>query len=415
MNSNIVKNTSRLLTANIIAQTVGIAIYPILTRLYSPEDFGTLNMFLTIGGIATLFATAEYQNSIMLPKSEKSSVACFHVGFIITLIVSLIFVLSIPFASKICTLLNAPQLTASYWMLPIYIFVISIWTLLNYWHTRNERFTSVSAYQITQCTTSAGLKWGLARFLGNGLIVGSVLAPVIALAANIATTFRSAIRPLLTFDKSECRQMAREYANFPKYSLPRTLINNVSGNLPVLLLAPFFGMSHIGFFGMALTLAFRPLNMISASLYQVLFQRTAEQVRRGESIKRFFSKFIRNTFFVVVPCFAILYFILPWLTNWFLGNGWDDTALYIRLMLPWLAVICIGSSIAFIPDIFQKQRTSAIIEVIYLILRACALLTGILMNSFAIAIALYCAVGFCVVGYQIVWYLRIINQYERKL
>ena len=89
MNSTIVKNTSKLLTANVIAQVVGLAIYPILTRLYSPEDFGTLNMFLTIGGIAALFATAEYQNSIMLPKSEKSGVACFHVGFVITLIVSL--------------------------------------------------------------------------------------------------------------------------------------------------------------------------------------------------------------------------------------------------------------------------------------------------------------------------------------
>ena len=171
--------------------------------------------------------------------------------------------------------------------------------------------------------------------------------------------------------------MACEYANFPKYSLPRTLINNVSGNLPMLLLAPFFGVSHIGFFGMALTLAFHPLNMISASLYQVLFQRIAEQVQRNESIKRFFCKFIRNTFSVVIPVFAALFFIMPWLTKWFLGDGWDDTALYIRLMLPWLAVICVGATIAFIPDIFQKQRTSAIIEIIYLILRICALLTGI--------------------------------------
>ena len=91
MKSAIVKNTSKLLAANVIAQVVGFAVYPILTRLYSPDDFGALNIFLTIGGIATLFATAEYQNSIMLPKSEKSGVACFHIGFIITLIVTLLF------------------------------------------------------------------------------------------------------------------------------------------------------------------------------------------------------------------------------------------------------------------------------------------------------------------------------------
>ncbi|MBO4603457.1 MAG: oligosaccharide flippase family protein [Salinivirgaceae bacterium] len=415
MNSNIIKNTSRLLVANVIAQVVGFAVYPILTRLYSPDDFGALNIFLTIGGIATLFATAEYQNSIMLPKSEKSGVACFHIGFIITLIVTLLFFLSIPFAGPIANLLNVPQLSASYWMLPIYILVISLWTLLNYWHTRNERFTSVSAYQITQSVTGAGLKWGLARFASNGLIIGSVVAPLIALATNIAATFRTAIRPLLTFDKDECRRMAREYVNFPKYSLPRTLINNLSGNLPILLLAPFFGAGYIGFFGMALSLAFRPLNIVSASLYQVFFQRAAEQVQRKESIKSFFIKFLRNATLAVVPCFVILYFILPKLTEWFLGAGWNVTAECIQLMLPWLAVVFIGSTIAFIPDIFQKQRTSAIIEVIYLILRTCALLIGILMNNFLLAVLLYCAVGFCVVGYQIVWYISLIRQYERSL
>ena len=415
MNSGIVKNTSKLLVANVIAQVVGFAVYPILTRLYSPDDFGALNIFLTIGGIATLFATAEYQNSIMLPKNEKSGVACFHIGFIITLIVTLLFVLSIPFAGPIANLLNVPQLSASYWMLPIYILVISLWTLLNYWHTRNERFTSVSAYQITQSVTGAGLKWGLARFASNGLIIGSVVAPLIALATNIAVTFRTAIRPLLTFDKDECRRMAREYINFPKFSLPRTLINNLSGNLPILLLAPFFGASYIGFFGMALSLAFRPLNIVSASLYQVFFQRAAEQVQRKESIKSFFIKFIRNAMLAVIPCFVALYFILPKLTEWFLGAGWNVTAECIQLMLPWLAVVFVGSTIAFIPDIFQKQRTSAIIEVIYLILRICALLTGILTNNFLLAVLLYCAVGFCVVGYQIIWYIGIIRQYERSL
>ena len=117
----------------------------------------------------------------------------------------------------------------------------------------------------------------------------------------------------------------------------------------------------------------------------------------------------------VIPCFVALYFILPKLTEWFLGAGWNVTAECIQLMLPWLAVVFVGSTIAFIPDIFQKQRTSAIIEVIYLILRICALLTGILTNNFLLAVLLYCAVGFCVVGYQIIWYIGIIRQYERSL
>ena len=415
MNSSIVKNTSKLLTANVIAQAVGLAIYPILTRLYSPEDFGTLNMFLTIGGIAALFATAEYQNSIMLPKNEKSGVACFHVGFIITLIVSLIFVLSIPFASHISALLNAPQLTASYWMLPIYIFVLSVWTLLNYWHTRNERFTSVSAYQITQCTTGAGLKWGLARFLGNGLIVGSVLAPVIALVANIAATFRTAIRPLLIFDRTECRLMAREYANFPKFSLPRSIVNYISSNLPILLLTPFFSLTEIGFYGMALTLAFTPINLIIRSVFQVFFQNTTQRVQRSESIRSFFRKLTVRTILIVVPSFAILYFILPQLTAWLLGDGWQTTGTYIRAMLPWIFMTTLVGPICYLSDIFKKQKAGFLFELLTFVLRIIGLAVGIWCGNFLIAVIGYSTGGFVAILAQLVWYWGLIGKYENRL
>ncbi|MBO7465208.1 MAG: oligosaccharide flippase family protein, partial [Bacteroidales bacterium] len=105
-----IKNTSKLLTANIAAQIIGLVAYPVLTRLYLPDDFGILNLFMTIGGIATIFATAEYQNAILLPKSDKDAAACLHVGFFSTLTVCLLFLLLIPWAPALSDLFNAPDL-----------------------------------------------------------------------------------------------------------------------------------------------------------------------------------------------------------------------------------------------------------------------------------------------------------------
>ena len=415
MKSAIVKNTSKLLAANVIAQAVGFAVYPILTRLYLPDDFGALNIFLTIGGIATLFATAEYQNSIMLPKSEKSGVACFHIGFIITLIITLIFALSIPFANQISHLLNAPQLSGSYWMLPIYILVISLWTLLNYWHTRNERFTSVSAYQITQSITGAGVKWGLARFASNGLIIGSVVAPLIALTSNIAATFRTAIRPLLTFDKDECCRMAREYVNFPKFSLPRSIVNYISSNLPILMLTPFFSLTEIGYYGMALTLAFTPINLIIRSVFQVFFQDTTQRAQRGESIRGFFKKLGIRTVLIVLPLFVVLYFILPQLTMWILGKGWETTGTYIQAMLPWILMTTLVGPICYLSDIFKKQKVGFLFEVLTFVLRIVGLALGIWTGNFLTAIIGYSAGSFIAIFAQLIWYWSLIGKYETEL
>ena len=77
------KNSAILLMANVISQLLGIVFYPILTRIYSPDDFGLLNLFGSIAGILTLCSTAEYQYSIMLPKSRCSMFSCGFSDFIV--------------------------------------------------------------------------------------------------------------------------------------------------------------------------------------------------------------------------------------------------------------------------------------------------------------------------------------------
>ena len=71
--SKLVRNSAKLISANAIAQAIGLLVYPILSRLYTPEDFGLLNLFLGIGGLLVLLSTAEYQYAILLPKEERKS------------------------------------------------------------------------------------------------------------------------------------------------------------------------------------------------------------------------------------------------------------------------------------------------------------------------------------------------------
>ena len=398
MRSNIVKNTSKLLSANVIAQIIGIAVYPILTRLYHPDDFGTLHLFLTISGIATLFATAEYQNAILLPKSGKDAAACLHVGFFSTVTVCLLFLLLTPWAPALSNLFNAPDLKHHFWLLPPFIFTVSLWNLLNFWHTRHERYTDISLYQVTQCVSGAGLKWGLARHTGAGLILGTVLAPVIGLTVNMATSFKKAIRPLLHPDLRECRRMARRYANFPKYSLPRSIVNYLSGNLPVLLLTPFFGVQQIGFYGMAITLSFTPINLIVKSAHQVIFQETAQRVRQRALIS--------------LPALAALFLILPSLTSWLLGAEWHVTGRYIRYMLPWLFVTILAGPVSFLPDVFKKQKQALEFELLLLFLRLAGIAAGIATGSFILAIACYSMAGFAIITLQLLWFRQLVTNYE---
>lgn len=116
----------------------------------------------------------------------------------------------------------------------------------------------------------------------------------------------------------------------------------------------------------------------------------------------------------VVPTFAILYFVLPSLTEWLLGDGWSVAGSYIRIMLPWVAMNSIASSINFIPDVFKRQRGLLVFETAYFIVRATSLLIGIYLNSFITAIALYSLSNTVMLIVECVWFRTIIGNYERE-
>ena len=47
------RNVLTLMTGTTIAQAIPIAISPILTRIYTPEDFGVFALFIGVVGVRT--------------------------------------------------------------------------------------------------------------------------------------------------------------------------------------------------------------------------------------------------------------------------------------------------------------------------------------------------------------------------
>ena len=142
--SELVRNSAKLLTANVVAQAIGLLVYPILTRLYTPEDFGLLNLFLSIGGVLVLLSTAEYQYAIVLPKKDEDARGLVHICGFLLLITTGIVLLSVPFSKPIAHLFNTPELANWYWLMPLFVLAMGLWNILNYWYIRRKAYSRIS-------------------------------------------------------------------------------------------------------------------------------------------------------------------------------------------------------------------------------------------------------------------------------
>ena len=131
MKSTGVRNFAKLLSANVVAQVIGLVVYPILTRMYAPEDFGLLNLFLSIGAVLIILSTAEYYYAIVLPKEEREAENVFFVGGLWLVAITVLIALSVVFARPISMWFKSPNLASYYWMMPLYVFAMGAWNLLN--------------------------------------------------------------------------------------------------------------------------------------------------------------------------------------------------------------------------------------------------------------------------------------------
>ena len=89
------RNVLTLMMGTTIAQAIPIAISPILTRIYSPKDFGLFALFMSITSFISVSATARYELAILLPKSEEEAINIVSLSMIFAILISLISLLVI--------------------------------------------------------------------------------------------------------------------------------------------------------------------------------------------------------------------------------------------------------------------------------------------------------------------------------
>lgn len=412
-----VRNFTKLLSANVVAQVIGLVVYPILTRMYAPEDFGLLNLFLSIGGVLAILSTAEYYYAIVLPKEEKDAEQVLGVGVLWLVATTVLVGLSVVFSRPISLLFKSPNLVSYYWLMPLYVFAMGAWNLLNYWYIRHKEYNPISRYQVSQNVLSAGGKLGMGwgGVLQGGMIYSVVVAPLISLLSSWVSARKTLLPALRRISWRGVCEQACVYRNFPYFVLPRSFVNMLAGQMPILLLTPFFGGEAVGFLSLAILLGYTPIGTITRAIYQVMYQHTMEQVHEQKPIGQIFRKFILSASAIIIPVFVGLWFVLPDLTAWLLGAEWHVSGEYIRWMLPWLYVSLLSCSINYLFDVFMQQKWGLFFEVMLAVMRVAGLCIGVWAGNFMLAIMCYSFFTALALVAQIIWMLLQVRRYDRSL
>lgn len=330
------KNVLTLMTGTTIAQAIPVAISPILTRIYTPEDFGILALFVAIISIFASVSSGRYELAIMLPKEDAEAINIFALGFIIVSVLSLFLLLIVVlFNDTFAEVLNNKEIAYWLYFVPAVVFFIGLYNLLNYFNNRKKEYKDMADAAIikSMILVIAQVSIGLLKSGATGLISGQLLSSIFANARLMKNIFKDK----LLFSKisiTKIKSLGIKYSDFPKYQAPHALLNSISSNLPIYMFSSFFNATIIGFYSLSTRIIFIPMMILAGSTAKVYNKNVTDIYAENGDSYGFTVRLLKSLFKKVIIPFILIIAFAPEIFHFVFGPDWIEAGVYTQILSP---------------------------------------------------------------------------------
>ena len=357
------RNVFTLMTGTTIAQAVPIAISPILTRIYSPEDFGLLALFLAVFYILSMIATGRYELAIMSPESDDEAKDIVFLSILIAIFVFFITIILLWFnGAEIAIFLGNPEVESWLYLIPFMILSSGVYQSVDYWLNRQKLYRGMAENKLIQVSSVSILQVLIGVFSKSGLILGSVFGWLIS---TFIVFSRSNIKHS-DFRLKKTKKVLLKYKDYPLFQAPSSLLNTIAAQSPVIFISKSFVDSTVGFFSLVLKVLNTPTTLISRSIGQVFFQKVSEHANLSPHLllNDIYSTALKLTILSVLLFSPIVLFGTE-LFSVIFGSEWIQAGYYAQILVFSIAVKFVVSPLSTIFLAIDKIKVASIWQLAY--------------------------------------------------
>ena len=288
-----------------LGQGLTVLATPLLTRLYTPSDFGVMGAFVSIVSICIKVIAWRYEQAVPLPGERGVATSLLALSLVLSLLmICLIWILSGWFANGLGWL-GKIGLLPYMWIMPFAVAGAGLFQVFNSWAIREKAFVEMAGVRVGQSVAiTCGQLLGSLIWIGPlGLVLGDVVGRCLGTGSFAGLLWK---KSKLNFGQTSLREMAaaaRRYWRFPALSMGATMVSDAALILPPLLFAAFYTTEAAGWFALALRVVGAPSLFVGQAVGHVYWAEAAERVRSNPTA-------LRALFFLMVNKLLLL-FALP--------------------------------------------------------------------------------------------------------
>lgn len=360
------KNILTLVTGNTIALITPVFLYPILSRIFSIEDYAVYGLYISIFSLLEIASVGRYDLAIALPKDDEESINVIAGSLIISIFYSLFILLGVwIYKDAISRSLNNSALENWLLLMPLSIFSVSITKVFTNWLVRKKKFRATSINKTSQKLSEVVCQFcsGVSNF-GNGLIIGDTMGRFFG---SIFSTYQGLKHD---FNKNKIslakiKVNLQRFSDLPKYNILPSMFNALASMIPVFIISSSYSNEASGSFNFSRVILSIPFALISSGISQVLMQEISEKRNLAQSIAVSLLRLVINLLCLSILGIVVLFFFGPMIFKFVFGAEWELAGEFTKILIFSYSISFIISPFSIILIVLDRIKIASAWQVGY--------------------------------------------------
>lgn len=379
------RNILKMFTSSLLAQIITVFGSLLLARLYSPAEFGTLSIFISILSISTIIISLRYETAFVIEKTDKLIKHLLNFIYIYSCFIFFVIIIILSLFSD--DLLFYLKISNFYYLIPLSMIIYAYLNIFTHIHIKNKNFSTIAKSKIILAISIILLQIIFYYIeLNNGLLIGFILGYLISLIYIISMI--SNIK-YLKYNSKKIAVALKKYFYIVKYGAPADFINNLSVNILPILISMWFDLKLAGLYFLSYRIINLPLQLISLSISKVFFQRASE-IYSNEKTKLYnftVKVVVTLSIFIFFPL-IILFFFSNDIIIFLLGREWEEAGSFITILVFLFFFRTLFSPISNLAEILNKMNIIFYFSLFILITNIISMYIAHIYNNFILGIIL---------------------------
>lgn len=353
------RNILVVANSNMVAQAIVMLSMPVLTRLYTPSDFGVLAVFSAVLSMLTVLATLRYDWTLPIPEKDEEAIHLLVLSLFVVLVMGVLLSLGIGLAYNVIARWNYLAPIYRYlWLLPIGVWGVGGYQVLSVWIIRQKDLRPLARTKVTQSLSGVLVKLGggVLRVGSIGLLVGNLIAQIAGIRLLAVLIWRKQEALIRSVRAQNLAVVARRYAPTALFSCGSNLLNTAGLQLTPILFSAYYGANEVGWFALSQRVVGIPIALIGSAVAQAFWAEAARLVHSDpQALQRLFFQATKRLL-VVSLLVGLLGVVSPWVFGYVFGKeNWQGAGIYTLYLTPLYVAQLIVSPISHLV-VHERQQ-----------------------------------------------------------